>query len=407
MRSAHTPIVIAFLLIGLAGCKQQSSGSKQGSEETPSAAQTVKLVHPEKANVRRFIERPGHNIEAFERTPIYAKTSGYVLKWNFDIGDKVSKDKDILAEIDVPELEVEVEQKKAAVERAEFEIKQAEATELRTEAEQKRAKRQYDRLAGLTGVIDKDQVDEYRLGFEVAEAAVAKAKADVSVARARLRVARADQKYVETLQTYTIIRPPYDGIVTARTINTGDFVQPAGKGESLFVVERINPVRVFVHVPELDAACVCDKDVAIIRVQGLLGQQFKGEVTRRAKSLNPQNRTLRTEVDLPNDDGKLLPGMFVNATIIVQHHKTWALPSSAVITRGDESYAYRIEGGKTVRTPVQLALRGHDPERKVQLVEVVKKRLSKDGAWTDITSDDAFIENAAEVAEGQAVSVAK
>src|SRR5262249_40244576 len=160
------------------------------------------------------------------------------------------------------------------------EVEQADAAVLRARAELSRAKKQYDRLANLTSVIDKDQIDEYRLGFEAAQANMAKAEADLKVAKARLKVAKAGQQDVETLLKYTVIRAPYDGVVTRRMVNTGDFVQPANKGEPLFVVEQINPVRVFVNIQELDAVWVRDKDVATIRVQGLQGQQFKGTVTR-------------------------------------------------------------------------------------------------------------------------------
>src|SRR5262249_37542445 len=94
---------------GLAiGCSRQAApSSDQAAQASPSETPAVKVVHPEKKDVRRLIERPGYNIEAFERTPLYAKIAGYVLKWNFDIGDSVHKD-DLLAELYIPEMEVEV-----------------------------------------------------------------------------------------------------------------------------------------------------------------------------------------------------------------------------------------------------------------------------------------------------------
>jgi RND family efflux transporter MFP subunit len=354
----------------------------------------VKVVHPEKKDVRRRIERPGYNIEAYERTPLYAKIAGYVLKWNVDMGDSVRKD-DILAELYIPEMVVELQQKEASLRQAASEIEQAEATKLRAKAELKRAESQYVRLDKLSAVLDKDQREEYRLGFEAAQAAVAKAEADVNVARARVEVAKADRDHVQTLLQYTKVRAPYDGVVTGRrSINTGDFVQPAGanKGESLFVVERIKPVRVFVNLPELDAVWVRDGDVALIRVPGLQGQLFKGSVTRVSKSLNPQNRTLRTEIDLPNTDGRLLPGMFVNATIIAEHKNVWALPATAVVTQGEQSFCYRVENGKAIRTPLQVGLRGSD------WVEVLKKQMrsgseSESAPWVDFTGIEEVVQD--------------
>jgi RND family efflux transporter MFP subunit len=400
----------AVLVALAAGCHRPPAGSTdQPAEASSPEAPAVKVVHPEKKDVRRLIERPGYNIEAFERTALYAKIAGYVLKWNVDMGDSVRKD-DVLAELYIPEMEVELKQKDASVGQAASEIRQAEAAKLRAKAELQRAESQYKRLARLTSVIDKDQAEEYRLGFEAARAALAKAEADVDVAKARLKVAEADRDHVRTLLQYTKVRAPYDGVVTGRrSINVGDFVQPAAasRGESLFVVERIKPVRVFINVQELEAARVRDGDAAIVRVQSLQGQQFKGTVTRSSKSLHPVNRTLRTEIDLPNEDGKLLPGMFVNATIIAEHKNVWALPAAAVVTQGDQSYCYRVESGKAVRTPIEVGLRGSD------LVEVLKKRTRPDAAgeegyWEDFTGREVIVaSDAASLTDGQAVKAAQ
>src|SRR5262249_39703188 len=234
--------------------------------------------------------------------------------------------------------EVELKQKKAAVRQASADIKQAEAAVQRAQAERKHAESQYERLARIerNGVLDKEQVAETLFRFDAAQAAVAKPEADVDVATARLAVAEADEDHVRTLLQYTKIRAPFDGVVTGRrTINIGDFVQPsgAGKEEWLFVVEKIQPVRVFVHVQAPDNVWVRDGDVALIQVESLEGSQFKGSVTRTSKSINPLNRTLQTQIDLKNEDRKLLPGMFVNATIIAEHKNVWSLPATAVVTK--------------------------------------------------------------------------
>jgi RND family efflux transporter MFP subunit len=401
------------VLVGLAaGCNRQPTASpdqaaQASSPETPA----VKVVRPERKNVRRLIERPGY-IEAYERTPIYAKIAGYVLKWHFDMGDSVHKD-DVLAELYIPEMEVELKQKEAAVGQAASEIKQADAAVLRARAELTRAKSQYDRLARLTAVIDKDQVEEYRLGFEAAQAALAKAEADVDVARARLKVAEADRDHVQTLLQYTKVRAPYDGVITGRrSINTGDFVQPAAasKGESLFVVERIKPVRVFINVQELEAPWVRDGDVALIHVQSFPRQPFQGTVTRTSKSLNPQNLTLRTEIDLPNTDGKLLPGMFVNATIIAEHKNVWSLPATAVVTKGEQTFCYRVENGRAVRMPIQVGLRGNEQDN--ERVEVVKEQMKpakagEEAPWEDVSGEEVIVaSDPSSLTDGQAVSVA-
>jgi RND family efflux transporter MFP subunit len=390
-----------------AGCNRQSAASPDHAPQaSPSQTPLVKVVHPEKKDVRHLIERPGYNIEAYERTALYSRIAGYVRKWNADIGDRVHKD-DILAELYVPEMHVELKQKEASIRQASAAIEQAKAAQQRAEAELKRAESQYVRLDKLSAVLDKDQREEYRLGFEAGQAALAKAKADVRVAEARLEVAQADRDHVQTLLQYTKIPAPFDGVVTRRNVNTDDLAQPAAasKGDSLFVVEKVDPVRVFVNVKELEAVWVRDGDIALIRPQSLPGQQFQGKVTRTSGALHPQNRTLRTEIDLPNPEGKLLPGMYVNATIIAEHKNVWSLPATAVASQGEQAFCYRVQNGKTVRTPIQVGLRGNE------LVEVLKKqtnpaKAAEEARWEDFTGEEVVVaSDPASLADGQAVSV--
>jgi multidrug efflux pump subunit AcrA (membrane-fusion protein) len=165
-------------------------------------------------------------------------------------------------------------------------------------------------------------------------------------------------------------------------------------------------VRVFVNVQELEAVWVRDGDTALIRPQSLQGQEFKGTVTRSSGALNPQNRTLRTEIDLPNVAGKLLPGMYLSATIIAEHKNVWTLPMAAVVTQGERTFCYRVENGKAVRTPIQVGMRGSE------LVEVLKKRTrpvksGEEGEWGDITGEEVVVASeAASLTDGQPVSVA-
>jgi RND family efflux transporter MFP subunit len=372
----------------------------------------VKVVKPEKKDVRRLIERPGFNVEAYEHTLLYAKIAGYVQKWNFDMGDHVHKN-DVLAEIYIPEMAVELEQKEAAIEQATSEIQLARAAKQHAEAEQERAKSQYERLAlvARSGVLDKEQVEETKLGSRAADAALVRAQADVSVAEARLKRAKADRDHVKTLLQYTKVRAPYDGVVTRRIVHTGDFVQPAGngKGEALFVVEQVDPVRVFVNVQELEAVWVRDGDTVVIRPQSLQGQQIRGRVTRTSASVDPQTQTLRTEIDLPNADGKLVPGMYVKATIIAEHKKVWTLPATAIVTKGEQTFFYRVENGKAVRTPIQIGLRGNEPDNEV--VEVLKKRTkpakaSEEAGWEDFSGGEVtVVSDPASLTDGQAVTV--
>lgn len=408
----NTMLTAASLLtfVQMTGCDRPSKIAPQSDRpKTVASESTVSIVRPERKTVRHPIEQPGFNIEAFQETPLYAKITGYVRKWNVDIGDPVRKD-DVLAVLHVPEMQVDIEQKEAAVRQSAALIEQARATVLTAQAQLERSKSQYERLAraGKSGVLDQESVDETRLGYEAAKAGLVKAKADVSAAQAQLEVAKANRNYAKTMLGYAEIRAPYNGVVTQRNINNGDFVQTAGSGTSahaLFVVNQIDPVRVFVNVPGSDAAWIKDGDPVVLHLQGAGGELIQAKVTRNARSLNPKSRTLRTEIDLPNPQGHLLPGMYVQASITVQHENAWTLPASAIMTEGDQTFCYCIAEGEAVRTPLQIGMRGNG------VVEVLMKqtKISLSGderSWTEITGQEMVVgANAASVHDGQAVHV--
>jgi RND family efflux transporter MFP subunit len=412
-------------------------------------------VKPERTTLRRVVRQPGY-VEAFEQTPIFSKLAGYVRKWHADMGDRVKKG-DVLAELRVPEMEVEVKQKEALVQQAEAErrqaqemaaaaeaslksaeakVKEAQSSRLRAEAEYKRTKSQSERLArvGGSGVIDKEAVEEARYGFEAAEAGLAevearvksaqatrdesaaklsKAKADVSVAEAHLAVARDNQDQAKALLEYATLTAPYDAVVTHRNVNTGDFVQPptGTKAEPLYVVERRDVVRVVVEVPEADAAWVAKGAPSRVRVPVLNGQEFAGPVARTSYALDRTSRTLVAEVDLPNPKDRLRPGMYVTATVTAEHPDVMTLPASAVLTQGDvtqgyQSYCFLVSNGRVRRTPVEIGARGTDR------VEVLKKQTrpaksGEEGVWEDFTGQETVVrDNVSALRDGQAVTIA-
>lgn len=303
---------------------------------------------------------PG-SVEAYEEAQLFARIPGYVEKWTADIGDRVKKGQ-VLAVLSVPEHEAELAQKKALVVQAQAEVLQAQgllkeatatldlATNQIQEAEAgvKRA-RAYARYRKLTHErlkkllesrsVSQDIVDEGTRQLEAAEAALAEAEsklrvtraareaglakrdaaeAGVQVARARFDVARANLQRVAVLLQYSRILAPFDGVVTRRSVNTGDLVTPSGRPAApLFTVSRVDIIRVVVAVPDRDAPRLRVGSEATIKFDALPDKMFKGKVARIAGALDPAKRTLRAEIDLPNPDGKLLPGMYGTVTLML------------------------------------------------------------------------------------------
>jgi RND family efflux transporter MFP subunit len=251
--------------------------------------------------------------------------------------------------------------------------------------------------------------EEARARVTVAEAAVVKARAelgkaqeDVKAAAAKLRVAEADAARLRSLLDYRFIRAPFAGTVTRRNVDPGHFVQPAGaeKGGPLFTVVRLDKVRVPVDVPEADAALARKGAKAVVRVPAL-GAEFPGEVSRTAEALDPASRTLRVEIDLPNADGRLRPGMYAHARITADMPEAWVLPANAVVKQADQTVCFLHQDGKAVRLPIQ-------PGRTDgTFTEVFKKQKSgAPGAWEDWTGqEDVLSGPTAGLTDGQAVTV--
>lgn len=444
-------LVGAILFAAANGCGSPTPPPAQSPAAPATAAITV--VQPKRQSLRRVVEQPGA-VQAFEQTVLFAKIPGFVRTVRADIGQAVKGPKldpsgrevepgEVLAELAIPEMDEEANQKRSLVRQAEAEVEQsrkglvaaearvesAEAAVVEARAGIARAQALFDRweseskrISGLvkSGVVDAQSRDETNNQFRAsaatrdeAKARVAtaeaevrrwkadrdKAAADIVAVTARLEVSKAEVRRLEALLGYTKIRAPYDGVVTQRLVNTGDFLQPTGgKAAGVFSVARMDPVRVVVEVPETDAGLIREKAEVKLAVQASQGPEIAGSVTRTSWALDPGSRVLRTEIDLPNPgpSHRLRPGMYVYARITSDLPEAWLVPSAAVVKQGDATHCYQVRDGKAAKLPVRLG-RGNG-----ELVEVLKKQQSGSPAgWEDITGTEALLSPAAGLTEGQ------
>ena len=455
-RDRSTWLVAALLLVA-SGCNRQPP-PPPGNPDPVAAKITV--VKPEIRPVKREVEQPGV-VQPYEETSLYANVRGFVgervedpekverirqnrpekVMWPahdryFDIDSRVKKDQ-VLARLVVPELEQEQKQKDALVKQADAEVIQAlkaaeaagaavaasealvveaEAGVDRSQALYVRAQKELAQVEKLLsgGVGDELTRDEAENKFKAAEASRreanakvastkaavkkaeadrAKAAADVDAARARVEVAKAEAARVQALRAYTEITAPFDGVVTRRTVNTRDLV---GSGETrpLFSVARIDPVRVVVQVPEADAGLVEPGQSVQFAVGGV---EQTGNVIRTSWSLEPGSRTLRTEIDLPNKEGKVRPGMYVHAKLVAELPAAWAVPVAAVGKMNDEPVIYLVEGGKAVRVVADLH-RGD-----TQFTQIRRYRKPGTSDWTVVTGNESVAMPASALTDGQTI----
>jgi multidrug efflux pump subunit AcrA (membrane-fusion protein) len=446
-----------LLLPGLAcGCSKPDPAPASPISLDPA----VKIMHAQLRNVARTVEQPGV-IGAYERTALYAKVSGFVQKWNVDIGDRVKKGA-TLVELTAPELveqhrqmQAQVELDRAMVDQSEKQhvvaqrnvtaatelVAQARADVHRYEADVERWDSEVKRLTTLVGerVVDQQVLDETRRQLKssqaaleaarvavrgrdaqrlAAEATQERSKVDISAAEARVLVAMAEERRLAALVDYLTITAPYDGIVIARNVNAGDFVTPAAgdptqgafsigvspsRATPLYVLHRLDPVLFIVGVPEADAAYVGPGSGARVRVPALANHEFAARVTRTSQALNATSRTLQAQIDLPNPKGKFVPGMYAYGSVFIERPNVRALPVAAVTQIGNQTYCYLAVDGKAVRTPVQTGV--SDGSWVEVTGKLVRSAGSSEGTWEAFDGTEAVIDgDLSEISDGQPVT---
>ncbi|MEX2137626.1 MAG: efflux RND transporter periplasmic adaptor subunit [Pirellulales bacterium] len=394
-----------YLALGAisAGCNR-SVGAPDEDRSTTSSSSVDRVTagKPQRKTMRLETAQPGQ-IDAFEETPIHPKVSGYVSTVLVDIGDRVEKDQ-LLARLSVPELEADllhaealvsqaeagikkaeaaVRAMEAAAKTAETHIRQAEAAVARTAAQHERWKSEHRRISELAerGSVTNRLVDETLNQLKAAEAAqheaeaavdsakaafaqsqadTEKAKSEQVAAVAEVEVAKATQAKAKAMLAYTEIKAPFRGVVSQRHVDTGHFTQTTRSTDArpLFVVSQSDTVRVFVDVPELEAAWVDPGDSAIVQVQALRNKQTKAKVTRTSWTLNSSNRALRTEIDVSNERHELRPGMYATVRITLDERPdALVLPGSAVVYADNEAFCHCVDDGKIVRRLLTLGIR--------------------------------------------------
>jgi RND family efflux transporter MFP subunit len=271
-------------------------------------------------------------LEAFETADLYPKVSGYLAEVRVDIGDHV-KAGQVLAIISLPETEKE--------------LAEAEATVASKKADLALQRITLERQEGLLKIRGTSQqaYDE------------AKGKADVAAADADLAVATADK--IQTMLSYTRIVAPFDGVVAQRLVNRGDFVQAAtaGRNTPLFTVQRVDMIRIFCNVPESDVARIQAGLRATVKPFGLDGKPITGKVARFAARLDPQTRNMRTEIDVPNSDGKLYPGMYAQVSLETEvHTRVLTVPAASVANDPSGAFVYVVRDGRIARQPVKIGI---------------------------------------------------
>ncbi|MBI1940491.1 MAG: efflux RND transporter periplasmic adaptor subunit [Acidobacteria bacterium] len=319
------------------------------SSAAEARARRVTVIEPLRRAAVRSITLPA-TVEAFEKATLYAKVAGYLQWIKVDRGDRVRKG-EVLALLAIPEMEKEYRSAQAAV-------LEADAAAERAQADAALKELTYKRLASVresqADVISEQEVDEARARAEVAHG-------EVKFARAKIERLRAEAERIEALMDYARIKSPYDGIITERFVDPGNLIQNAAASRDsapIVTVMDMDRVRVFVDVPEPDVAEVDRGDPVEVEFDGLVGKIFRAAVTRFATALSPGTRTMRVEIDLPNPNHLIRPGMYGRATLrLAEQAEALFLPAESLrVDAEGNKFVLVVQDGRVRKVAVETGL---------------------------------------------------
>ena len=315
-RTKIAALVVVLLLVVGAGRTVFSRTANARALDATSAEQSRQYVETtlaKRAGDGQTLALPG-TLQGFVQAPIAARASGYVKRWTKDIGSKVAKG-ELLAEIETPEIDQQLSQAVAAREQAASNFALARTTVERWEGLRKK------------DVVSQQDLDEKRSAVAQNQAILAAADANMQ----RLR----------QLEDFKRVVAPFAGVITRRNVDVGDLIDSS---RLLFTLSQTDPLRVYISVPQSYAQLVKPGQEVVVTQAELRGQRFSGQVARTSASIDSATRTMQVEVSLPNRDGRLLPGAYVQVALPLQASQSLVAPSNTLLFRGTGTMVAVVDG---------------------------------------------------------------
>jgi RND family efflux transporter MFP subunit len=371
-------LAVVFVVVVILRVLHSHSVARAG-ETAYSTPPPVDVVVARPASQGEDLVLPAETAAWYEST-IYARVNGYVSKWLVDIGDHVHKG-EVLAVIETPELDAELEAARAQLKssRSQVVARQAEAQFSKTTNERWRD--------SPKGVVSEQERESKKADYESSLARLYSANAQVNLDKSKV-----DQ--YAALAEFKQVKAPFDGTITERKIDVGNLVT-AGSGSTttpLYRMAQTDPLRVYVDVPQSAAGELMTSEVpAEIRAPGAVGDVFSGKIARSAQSIDSQSRTMRVEVDMPNANHRLVPGMYVNVAFSLPARGQVEVPAAALIFRSSGTQVARVDDSGKIRfATVSIA---RDDGSMVELSSGVK------------SGDRLVLNISSQIATGQTVAV--
>lgn len=326
-----TLLALLFLVAGFFSLTRRHREQRVLARETARLdTPTVAVVQPQPEPAQQDLVLPG-TVEAWVSSPVYARTNGYLRQWTHDIGSRVRKG-DLLATIDTPEVDQQLAQARAVQQQVEAQLHLARISATRWQTLRR------------TDSVSQQEADQKQ--------------SDLQQSQADLAAAAANVRRLQQLESFKRVTAPFSGVMTRRNIDVGDLINAGNGGvnRELFDIARIDTLRIFVDVPQTYAFQVKPGAKAWLTLREFPGRRFLGAVARTADAIDPATRTLRTEVDLPNRAGTLLPGIFGEVHFAVKDtQQRLTIPANAMLFRAEGPRAAVVtSGGRIHLAPIQI-----------------------------------------------------
>jgi RND family efflux transporter MFP subunit len=334
----------------------------------------VNVVHPKAGSAANEIELPG-NTQAFTEAPIYARTSGYLKRWYLDIGSHVKRGQ-LLADIETPELDQQLQQAESDLRTAQANLQLAQVTADRWLYLQK------------TNVVSKQETDQ--------------TVSDLNAKRATADSAEANVRRLQKLQDFERVYAPFDGVITARNTDVGDLIQGDNTSpKELFHLAAIDKLRVYISVPEVYAAAIKPGETVRLTLDAFPGETFTGMLVRDSDSIDLISRTLKVEVDIDNPTERLLPGAYAFVHLkIPAATGAVTVPTNTLLFRSEGLRVAVVRNGQTKLMPITI---GHDYGNTVE----VKQNLTPDDVVISDPSDSIMDGSSVKIAEPEKMAASQ
>jgi len=381
-------LLVGAFLAGYIPFQRREASVLAEAQEREKGLPRMEVMRVGRSSIQSDLTLPG-TLQAVTEAPILARADGYLKSRLVDLGDRVRAGQP-LAEIDAPEVDQQIRQSEAAVEQAQAALEQAQASLEQGKANRELARVTAERWKTLAaeGVVSQQENDQNQAQLASQSANVQALEKAVSAQRSNIAASQANLARLQDVQSYRVVKAPFDGVITLRNVDVGALVSTGTT--LLYRIAQTHTLRTYVNVPQDNANSVHAGQPSQLTLSNFPGRRFPGAVARTANALDPASRTMLVEVDVPNPGGVLFPGMYAEVNLgNARPNPPLLVPARALIIRSDGAQLAVVQKDGIVH--LQKIAIGRDYGDRVEVVQGVEEGTTILAAPGEIAQDGVKI----------------